>query len=305
MGGVTKIEVLDAAAFSRKDPVRVATAAILPNAPAAAGGPGIGKTITSTGGAGVQLVIDGTNIDTNDRVLVKDEALGGGLGGANNGIYVCNDDGTGANPWQLTRADDYNTAARIDVSPQIPVNAGTVNHSRVYEQTNVGLIVIDVTVLTFDITANNLDDVPAAATIGGAATRIAGNLPVIEISKAVAFGDIPATVPTSTVAFDTGLPLDALPLGGRIHVSTNFIGTGIATVTADIGSPADPDIYIDGANIQAGAVVDRNDGGIMFTQAAYPLGAHVPIITVTGNVALNNLRGGAMTAYLYYVVVQR
>ena len=61
------------------------------------------KTITGPG-AGVNLVIDGASLAVGDRVLVRLGVAGGT--GAENGVYEVTDDGTGGNPWQLTRAQD-------------------------------------------------------------------------------------------------------------------------------------------------------------------------------------------------------
>jgi hypothetical protein len=111
--------------------VQVASADILPNSPAYNNGAsGIGATITD-GGIGVTshaLVVDGYTVLLADRVLVKNESGGGGLGAAKNGVYFLSVLGVaGVTPWVLTRALDYDTPSDINNTGAIPVINGTVN----------------------------------------------------------------------------------------------------------------------------------------------------------------------------------
>ena len=102
------------------DAVLLATDAVLPNAPAYADP---AQTLTSTAGAGVQIVVDTTLGTTGDRILVKNEA-----DLRWNGVYDITDDGSGGSPWQLTRTSDFNEAATpIAQNTYVFVTGGVTN----------------------------------------------------------------------------------------------------------------------------------------------------------------------------------
>ncbi len=107
--------------------VQAATNAILPNSPIYANGAaGIGATITTL--SLVALVVDGYTPVLNDRILVKNEASGGGLGAADNGVYKLTTLGVaGLTAWILTRALDYDQPSDINNTGTIPVVSGTAN----------------------------------------------------------------------------------------------------------------------------------------------------------------------------------
>lgn len=84
-----------------------ATVAVLPDTPTYANGTaGVGATLTA--GANGALSIDGVAVAPGDRVLVKDQA-----DAEENGIYTVTDEGDGSNPYVLTRATDFDTAAEM------------------------------------------------------------------------------------------------------------------------------------------------------------------------------------------------
>lgn len=107
--------------------VRLATAAILPNSPTYLNGvSGIGATITA-GVTNTALVVDGVTPSLNDRVLVKNESGGGGLGAGKNGVYFVSQIASLGLAWILTRALDYDQPSDINSTGAIPVVSGTVN----------------------------------------------------------------------------------------------------------------------------------------------------------------------------------
>ena len=107
--------------------VQAATAAILPNSPTYLNGvSGVGATITA-GATNVALVVDGYTPILNDRILVKNESGGGGLGAGKNGIYFVSQLAGLALAWVLTRALDYDQPSDINNTGAIPVINGTVN----------------------------------------------------------------------------------------------------------------------------------------------------------------------------------
>ncbi len=81
------------------------------------------------------LSIDGVVLALNDRVLFKDMSLIAGLfnntAPAYNGIYTVTATGSTVAPWQLTRAVDANTSARLN-SAVVNVNQGTANGGKTY-----------------------------------------------------------------------------------------------------------------------------------------------------------------------------
>jgi hypothetical protein len=89
--------------------VLACTTGVLPANTYANGASGVGATLTATAN-GAFPNQDGVAIPLNGRVLVRNEAAA-----ANNGIYVLTQVGSGAQPWILTRATDFDTAAEMTV----------------------------------------------------------------------------------------------------------------------------------------------------------------------------------------------
>lgn len=107
--------------------VQAATAAILPNSPTYLNGVGgIGATIT-TATTNTALVVDGYTPILNDRILVKNESGGGGLGAGKNGVYFVSQIAAIGLAWILTRALDYDQPSDINSTGAIPVINGTAN----------------------------------------------------------------------------------------------------------------------------------------------------------------------------------
>lgn len=107
--------------------VQAATATILPNSPTYLNGvSGIGATITA-GVTNTTLVVDGYTPVLNDRILVKNESDGGGLGASRNGVYFVSQVAALGLAWILTRALDYDMPSDINNTGAIPVINGTTN----------------------------------------------------------------------------------------------------------------------------------------------------------------------------------
>jgi hypothetical protein len=105
--------------LNAKDSVQNATVTALPTNTYNNGASGVGATLTAT--ADGALVIDGNTSNTNDRVLIKNEATS-----ANNGIYVVTQTGSVSTPYILTRSDDFDIPADIPTA-FVFVEDGTVN----------------------------------------------------------------------------------------------------------------------------------------------------------------------------------
>jgi hypothetical protein len=117
-----------------KDPVRVATAGVLPACTAA--GAGAGKTLTANA-VGVLTVL-------NDRILVKNQ-----VEDIDNGIYKVTTEGTAGVAFILTRATDADTDAEVTYGMLCFVREGTANANEAWMLTTPNVIDVDVTELTF------------------------------------------------------------------------------------------------------------------------------------------------------------
>jgi hypothetical protein len=128
-----------------KEAVHLATAAILPNSPAwtsANGG-------TITAGSNTTLTVDGDQVLAGQRVLVKNEASLGGLGGEYNGIYTLSQEGDGSNPWILVRSADANTSAEVKSGMFTFVQTGDTLANTGWVLTTDNPITLNTTVLEF------------------------------------------------------------------------------------------------------------------------------------------------------------
>lgn len=112
-----------------KQAVNWATNAILPNSPtyvngAADSSQGFGDGAYMTGATNTRLSVDGNNVTTGQRVLVKNQATA-----SRNGIYYVTEQGGGGNVWRLTRADDSNNtpAGEVRKGDYVSVLTGSAN----------------------------------------------------------------------------------------------------------------------------------------------------------------------------------
>lgn len=125
-----------------KDAVRVATAGIaLPNSPTYSTG-----ALTYTAGSNTTLTVDGVTLAVGDRVLVKDQVA---QGSNRNGIYSVTAAGSGAAPWVLTRAADFDTSAEILSGVRVRVTEGTLLADTEWALLTTGAITLDTTILLF------------------------------------------------------------------------------------------------------------------------------------------------------------
>lgn len=71
-------------------------------------------------------ILDGVTLANGNRMLLKNEQDGGGLGGAANGIWIR----TSQNTWD--RAPDFDTDAEVTAGAYMPVSQGTANGDRLF-----------------------------------------------------------------------------------------------------------------------------------------------------------------------------
>jgi hypothetical protein len=106
--------------------------------------------------------IDGVTVQTNYRILVKDQNSG-----AQNGIYLVRDAGSGSNGW-WSRSLDALTSDRVTAGMAVNVISGSINGGKEFKLTTPDPITLGTTVLTFI-------DPNAAAGAGGANTQVQFN----------------------------------------------------------------------------------------------------------------------------------
>jgi hypothetical protein len=103
---------------------------------------GVGATFTLT--ATGRLSIDGGNVSTNDRVLLKNQTTD-----LQNGIYVVTNQGGAGVSAVLTRATDYNTTEEVSNGDVVFTIAGTQNTGVTFVNTSTNPVTIGTTSITF------------------------------------------------------------------------------------------------------------------------------------------------------------
>lgn len=135
-------------ALSDKAEAQYCSTAALPANTYANGAAGVGATLT--GNANAALLADGANPPTGVRILVAGEAAG-----ANNGIYNVTQAGTGATPYILTRAADFDQASEFGTGVMIPVKVatgnppGTANDGKVFISAAAAAFTVGTTAISF------------------------------------------------------------------------------------------------------------------------------------------------------------
>jgi hypothetical protein len=107
-----------------KDGVKYATTATL-SAVYSNGASGVGATLTNSGTLAA-LVVDGSTVAVNDRILVKDQAAS-----AQNGIYTLTTAGSATVAWVLTRATDADSSSELG-GAVVSVDRGTSNGGKLF-----------------------------------------------------------------------------------------------------------------------------------------------------------------------------
>jgi hypothetical protein len=128
--------------------VRLATAAALPAYTYNNGTSGVGATITAN--ANAALSVDGVAVVVGNRILVKNES---GAAEAYNGVYTVTQTGSGAAPYILTRATDFDSAGtgvdQIDAGDFFLVTAGSTQANTSWVQQTPLPITVGTTAIVF------------------------------------------------------------------------------------------------------------------------------------------------------------
>jgi len=174
-----------------------ATAAALAASTYNNGTAGVGATLTSN--SNIVLAMDGGTIpNTGDRVLVKNQATA-----AQNGIYTVTQQGSGSQPFILTRATDADQAAEVSAGLTVYVLTGTANADTTWALTTTGAFTIGTTGWTFAQVAG-----PGSYLAGTGLTLTGSTFAVAYGTSAgtalqgnqAAGGDLAGTLPSPTLA---------------------------------------------------------------------------------------------------------
>lgn len=273
-----------AAGLSIKASVQEATAAALPTNTYLAGV----ITITATG----TLTVDGTAVQLNDRVLVKNEATQ-----ANNGIYTCTTFGTTGIAAVLTRSTDSNTSAEI-VGAFTFCEQGTANADSGFVNTNTGSITIGVTSITYTQFSG------AGEITAGTGLTKSGN--TLSVTPALPVGTIVGTTDTQTLTNKTiagasntltvrlasdvtgNLPVGNLGSGTAASSSTFWRGDATWATPSGSGNVSGP-----GSSVNNDIVTFNGTSGTTIADSGFAIASTATASTVAARDASVNLTTNA------------
>lgn len=218
-----------------KQSVRVATAAHLD-----AFSHSSGVLTASANGA---LSVDGVNVASSDRVLVKNETSGNA---PYNGIYTVTTVGDESTAWVLTRATDANSNDEVTAGMFTFVEEGSTNADSGWVLTTNNSITLGSTALSFaqfsgagSITAGaGLSKTGNTIDVGGTADRITVNSDTVDIASTYAGQSSIVTVGTITTGTWNGTDIAVADGGtGASDASTARTNLGATTAGFTTGTP--------------------------------------------------------------------
>ena len=259
--------------------VELATTAALPANTYNNGTGGVGATLTAN--ANGALSVDSTLTVAGNRILVKNE-----VAGANNGVYVVTQVGSGGAPYILTRATDFDSVGtgvdQIDEGDFFLVTSGTVNVNTAWVQQTPPPITIGTTTILFQqfsapityTAGTGLSESPAytfnIANIGTAGTY--GSASSVPVFTTNAQGQVTGVTPTAiaisgaavsgNISGSAGSVANALTLGTYL-TGTSYNGSAAVTATVDATSAntANKVVARDGSgNFSAGTITATLSG---------------------------------------------
>ena len=269
-----------AAGINWHNSVETATAAALPNTPTYSNGTsGVGATLTAS--ANARLVMDGANVTTGDRVLVKDQA-----DATQNGIYVVTAQGSVSVPYVLTRASDHdNLIDEVIRGDAVYVANGSTNVNQGFIISSEGTGANDKHVLGTDDMNWSQFTGAANITAGTGITKTGNTLSIgqsVATNASVTFSAVTAALTgnasTATI-LETARNIAGQSFNGSANISiapTDL--TGVTSTAAEIN-------ILDGATL---TVTELNyvDGVTSAIQTQIDLKAPLASPTFTGTVTI-------------------
>ena len=254
------------------------------------GSSGVGATLTADGN-GALSAIDGVTLLATERLLVKNQAAA-----AQNGIYTVTTVGDGSNPFVLTRATDFDTAAEMPGGFTF-IEEGTTNADNGFVCTTNAGLTVGTTAINFeqfsgagqitagdglaktgDILSVNVDNITTAISSDAVIVKTSANLttPNIGVANGTSFTASGAvqgaslTDGTATITSGAGSGFTTITSTGNITTGAGNVIAG--NVTGAIGDfsgavsgstlTSDSGITISGSDIDtAGSVITVNQAG--------------------------------------------
>jgi len=277
-----------ASGFNFHQACNYATTAALPANTYNNGSSGVGATLTAN--ANGTLTIDGYTFvsgDVGKRILVKDESAG-----ANNGIYTLTQEGTGSQPYILTRATDFDSAGagvdQIDQGDLMLVISGTDNSNTSWVQQTPLPITVGTTALVFiEFAATQ------TYTAGTGLTLTTNQFSISNIGTAGTYGSA-SVVPVLTTnaqgqvtsVTNTTIAISGSAVSGNISGSAGNVTGVVAVLNGGTGQTS----YVDGE------LLIGNSTGNTLTKSTLTAGTGISITNGAGSITINATNAGAVTS---------
>lgn len=168
---------------------------------------GVGATLTNSG-VNAPLAIDGVTMVISNRVLVKDQTTQ-----TQNGIYIVTNTGSGATPWILTRAPDFDSITQMFRGLTVQTYSGTINGITIFMLTSNVTVMGSANIVFNEISTSAIASIVGTAKQIEVATNSAG---VATISLASN-----PTIPGGSITLTPMSSRPSNPIAGMLILNTN------------------------------------------------------------------------------------
>jgi len=279
-----------------KQSVAAATAAVLPANSYSNGTSGVGATLTASGPGA--LSIDGYSVQTNDRLLIQNEAAA-----SHNGIYVATNSGGVSTSYVLTRSSDFDLPAQVPGAYVFAEN-GTVNGDCGFVCTTTGTVTLGTTAITWTQFSG------AGEITAGTGLTKSGNTLSLTTPVAIANGGTGQNSQQSAINALTGTQASGKYLrsdGSNASLSTIQAGDlpgatgstqGVVRLTGDLGGTASSPVVesIQGVSISGTATSGQALIASSASAATWTNLASAPVASVFGRTGTVTAQSGDYTA---------